>query len=38
VSVVDSDSNIEKQQIATSSASAAVEEISVGVADIGRQI
>jgi len=38
VSVVDSDSNIEKQQMATSSASAAVEEISVGVADIGRQI
>jgi methyl-accepting chemotaxis protein len=38
VSVVDSDSNIEKQQLATSSASAAVEEISVGVADIGKQI
>jgi len=38
VSVVDSDSNIEKQQMATSSASAAVEEISVGVADIGKQI
>jgi methyl-accepting chemotaxis protein len=38
VSVVDSDSNIEKQQLATSSASAAVEEISVGVADIGQQI
>jgi methyl-accepting chemotaxis protein len=38
VSVVDSDSNIVKQQLATSSASAAVEEISVGVADIGKQI
>jgi methyl-accepting chemotaxis protein len=38
VSVVDSDSNIEKQQLATSSASAAVEEISVSVADISRQI
>jgi methyl-accepting chemotaxis protein len=38
VSVVDSDSNIERQQLATSSASAAVEEISVGVADIGKQI
>lgn len=38
VSVVDSDSNIEKQQLATSSASAAVEEISVSVADIGEQI
>jgi methyl-accepting chemotaxis protein len=38
VSVVDSDSNIEKQQLATSSASAAVKEISVGVADIGKQI
>jgi methyl-accepting chemotaxis protein len=38
VSVVDSDSNIEKQQLATSSASAAVKEISVGVAQIGKQI
>jgi methyl-accepting chemotaxis protein len=38
VSVVDSDSNIEKQQLATSSASAAVKEIYVGVADIGKQI
>ena len=38
VSVVDSDSNIEKQQLATTSASAAVEEISVSVADIGEQI
>jgi methyl-accepting chemotaxis protein len=38
VSVVDSDLSIEKQQQATSCASAAVEEISVGVADIGRQI
>jgi methyl-accepting chemotaxis protein len=38
VSVVDSDSNIEKQQLATSRASAAVEEISVGVADISQQI
>lgn len=38
VSVVDTDANIEKQQLATSSASAAVEEISVSVADIGKQI
>jgi methyl-accepting chemotaxis protein len=38
VSVVDSDSNIEKQQVATSSASAAVKEISIGVTDIGKQI
>jgi methyl-accepting chemotaxis protein len=38
VSVVDTDANIEKQQLATSSASAAVEEISVSVANIGKQI
>lgn len=38
VSVVDSDTNIEKQQLATSSASAAIEEISVSMTDIGKQI
>ncbi|MEP0357312.1 methyl-accepting chemotaxis protein [Paraglaciecola sp.] len=38
VSVVDTDINIERQQVATASASAAVEEISVSMGDIGRQI
>jgi methyl-accepting chemotaxis protein len=38
VSVVESDSNIVRQQEATASASAAVEEISVSVADISTQI
>jgi methyl-accepting chemotaxis protein len=38
VSVVESDSNIIRQQEATASASAAVEQISVSVADIGVQI
>jgi methyl-accepting chemotaxis protein len=38
VSVVESDDNIERQQLATASASAAVEEISVSVGDIGLQI
>lgn len=38
VSVVESDTNIEKQQVATRTASAAVEKISISVADIGKQI
>ncbi|MFT2091052.1 methyl-accepting chemotaxis protein [Paraglaciecola sp. 2405UD69-4] len=38
VSVVDTDINIEKQQLATSSASAAVEEISVNMEGVGKQI
>ncbi|WP_289031422.1 methyl-accepting chemotaxis protein [uncultured Paraglaciecola sp.] len=38
VSVVDTDTSIEKQQVATANASAAVEEIFVSMGDIGRQI